>query len=274
MIIILADTGQLGNKLLLLSNSLATAIKNDDKLITYSFNEYEKYFDIYNGNRIINKNIKLLKNKTIKKCIIKLLNILYCMNINKIPLNTKIIKKVSDIDTYNNKNKYIIIDWTYRDIKNLILLKNEVNDIISIKDKYKNDVNSKIKRYYKKYDTLIGVHIRRGDYKEWMNGKYYFSFEQYNQILNDIRNLYNDKKILFILVSNEKINSQYFKGVNIEVNEGSFIEDIYLLSKCDFIVGPLSTFNRWSSFMGNTPLLTIEDINRKITKNDFNIYPN
>lgn len=273
MILIIADTGQLGNKLLLLSNSLSTAIKNNDRLITYSFNEYEKYFNIYNSNKIIKSRTKLLNNKIIKKIMIKILNILYEKSIRHLPLNIKLIKKDTDIKQYDKKNKYIIIDWTYRDIENLLLFKSEINKIISIESEYKKNIDTEIEECKKNYDILIGVHIRRGDYKEWMDGKYYFSFEQYNKVLNEINNLYIDKEVLFILVSNEQISKKFFKGINIKINEGRFIEDLYLLSKCDFIVGPLSTFNRWSSFMGNTPLLTIEDINSKITRNDFKIYP-
>ena len=186
MIIILADTGQLGNKLLLLSNSLATVIKKNDKLITYSFNEYEKYFNIYKSNKIIKKDKTILNNKVLKRIIIKLLNILYDKNIKNITKNIQIVKNINDISQYNKKNKYIIIDWAYRDTKNLILFKEEINNIISIKDEYKVDIDLKIKKYYEKYDILIGVHIRRGDYKEWKDGKYYFSFNQYNRILNKI----------------------------------------------------------------------------------------
>ena len=70
-----------------------------------------------------------------------------------------------------------------------------------------------------------------------------------------------------------KINNKDFKGIDFEINEGTFIQDMYLLSRCNFIVGPLSTFNRWSSFIGDVPLYTIENIDQEITKNDFKIYP-
>ena len=31
---------------------------------------------------------------------------------------------------------------------------------------------------FEKYDIKVGVHIRRGDYKYWNNGKYYLFYFQ------------------------------------------------------------------------------------------------
>jgi hypothetical protein len=34
---------------------------------------------------------------------------------------------------------------------------------------------------------------------------------------------------------------------------GHFIEDLYALASCDYIIGPPSTFSQWASFYGNVP---------------------
>lgn len=49
------------------------------------------------------------------------------------------------------------------------------------------------------------------------------------------------------------------------------IEDLYALSKCDYIFGPPSTFSMWASFYGEVPLKFFETTNEKFSLNDFSV---
>lgn len=58
------------------------------------------------------------------------------------------------------------------------------------------------------------------------------------------------------MFSNEKIDiKKYYESlgnVNILISTGTTeVEDVGILSKMDYIVGPPSTFNGWASFIGN-----------------------
>ena len=139
------------------------------------------------------------------------------------------------------------------------------------KEKYtpKLEKSSYIYKKFKNYDIKVGVHIRRGDYRGWNNGKYYYEDEVYNDKIERFSNLFKDKKILFILFSNEEITLKPKRDYII--SKCDWYEDHYLLSLCDYIIGAPSTFTIWASFIGDVPLMHILDRDDKVDLNSFNI---
>ena len=121
-----------------------------------------------------------------------------------------------------------------------------------------NDIKPTIDRYKADGYFVIGVHIRRGDYKTWEGGKYYFEHQEYAEQMEAVANLYKDKKICFVISTNEKYDRDIFSRFTIcDLKSTTAIHDLYALSLCDRIIGPLSTFSRWASFYGNVPLCFI-----------------
>jgi hypothetical protein len=100
-------------------------------------------------------------------------------------------------------------------------------------------------------DPVIGLHIRTGDYEKCMP-QWFYSYDQY---FDFAKNLFKQTGFKIIVISDD---------INIEFNEpwafrhrGSPVEDLAVLSECDFVAGPPSTFNRWAAFSGNKPHYTI-----------------
>jgi len=55
---------------------------------------------------------------------------------------------------------------------------------------------------------------------------------------------------MFFIASNEKISKEMTSDLEYFSNiDGSAPEDLYALSKCDYILGPPSTFSYWAGFM-------------------------
>jgi hypothetical protein len=109
-------------------------------------------------------------------------------------------------------------------------------------------------------DLLIGLHIRRSDYRHWNNGKYYFEDPVYVELIERVIDQFPQKKIKFIIASDEALNLNNYSRVidHIVWEKRIHVVDLMVLALCDYIVGPPSTFSKWSSFYGRVPLLTIE----------------
>ena len=122
---------------------------------------------------------------------------------------------------------------------------------------------------FKNYDIKVGVHIRRGDYRGWNNGKYFYEDEVYNDKIEQFSNLFKNKNILFILFSNEEITLKPKRDYII--SKCDWFEDHYLLSLCDYIIVAPSTFTIWASFIGNVPLMHILGRDDKVDLNSFNV---
>jgi hypothetical protein len=118
-------------------------------------------------------------------------------------------------------------------------------------------------------DHIIGVHIRQGDYATYRGGEHFFSLAQYAALMRQVRQLLAPSTVHFVVCSDALIADDAFEGLSWEVGPGAAVEDLYALAGCDYVLGPCSTFNRWSAFVGNVPRYEIRDAGRRITLADF-----
>jgi hypothetical protein len=106
---------------------------------------------------------------------------------------------------------------------------------------------------------LVGVHIRRGDYKNFKGGRYYYSHEQYAQVMAGVQAAFADRDVSFLLCAAEPVPFEAFPGLEVRRVGGTELEDLYTLAACDLIVGPQSTYSGWASYYGDVPRYVIED---------------
>lgn len=112
-------------------------------------------------------------------------------------------------------------------------------------ESFRHDVPSKI----------VGVHIRKGDYKSYLGGKYYYDDQEYTDFMWQMIQLLGDDTRFFI-ASNERVNMEHFARFHIiDIHNTKAAEDMYALSKCDYVMGPFSTFSGWASLYGEVPCL-------------------
>lgn len=107
---------------------------------------------------------------------------------------------------------------------------------------------------------VIGVHIRRGDYRYWQNGKYYFSDDVYQNYMDNLTEkvaVHSHKKPFFIIFSNEPVSLAQRENMLISHNE--WYIDHMLMSQCDRLIGPPSTFSLWASYIGKVNYYHFKD---------------
>ena len=121
-------------------------------------------------------------------------------------------------------------------------------------------------------DMVIGVHIRRGDYATWHNGRFLFGLEDYYQFMKSLQKLYYNQRVTFFISSNEEFGLDLFDGCvcrRFDKEPSGAVLDLYTLSLCDRIIGPFSSYSRWASFIGEVPLCFIESKDQQFTDNSF-----
>ncbi|OVE67763.1 hypothetical protein CCS79_12465 [Clostridium diolis] len=267
MLYVLSDgMGQRCNKMIFVANVLASA-KEHNFIVKYNNFPIEECFLC--NDPTLNKN--LVKIEGFEKYLAK-------VKIVSIKLMRKIFKKVPQNVFYNFGDKggeivknYLLnkkfndfeiywIGWPYYDLESF--RKNK--DIIREYFKESSELKSKVDKYVEllgKYDILVGVHIRRGDYKEWRDGKFYFDNATYKKNMDAFYQVNSSSNITFILFSNEKLNIDDFADPRyiVTCSNKTDVEDLMIMSRCDYIIGPPSTYSGWASFYGNKPKFMIED---------------
>lgn len=161
----------------------------------------------------------------------------------------------------------LVCGWSHRaDSKWHPQVREEVIKIFRPNENICKDVESLFK--VQKIDNveIIGVHIRRGDYNTFADGRFFFSMEDYVEMIDRLSHLQKSnnqfRKFRFFLSSNESINPEFFSRIDYFMNPkgSSAIHDLYALSLCDRVIGPVSTFSMWAAWYGAKPLLQVDRV--------------
>lgn len=128
------------------------------------------------------------------------------------------------------------------------------------------------KYFHNQFDQLyLAVHIRRGDYSRFLGGKYFFDDENYSKWIKEFIALQTKPVKVILFTNDSKLNQIAYKDFDFVLSKQNPIEDHFLMSQCDYIIGPPSTFSIWASFMGEKPLLSLNNKNQKLIMCDFKI---
>jgi len=105
----------------------------------------------------------------------------------------------------------------------------------------------------------LGVHVRRGDYKTWHGGRYCYTDEQYAEMVRHFARLHADARLdIYICGNDPGLDRDYFSQAlhphAVHFPDGNPGEDLCLLSECDYLIGPPSTFTLVASMYHDTPL--------------------
>lgn len=112
------------------------------------------------------------------------------------------------------------------------------------------------------FDTLVGVHIRQGDYREWYDGRFWFDSTFYGSVMDQYLDRVDGDDVGFLITSDEEQPAGLTEGrpayLASEIgSRGSFVDEFIMLTLCDLILAPPSTFSAVAAFVGNVPLVPI-----------------
>ena len=173
------------------------------------------------------------------------------------------------IENVINAKTIWIKGWLYRDPEGVRKHYNSIRDFFAPLDSIAYKIDSLNQTARQNVDILVGVHIRRGDYRKFNGGMYFFDDVAFANFLKQTEALLFQFRVRFLLVSNEYINIENFKDFNIILGIGDAIGDLYSLSKCDYIIGPPSTYTAWASWYQRVPRYEMLNTSQRLTLEEF-----
>ena len=166
----------------------------------------------------------------------------------------------------------LLVGWYFRDYEAFLRRQEEIKTMFTFRTKILQRVNKRIPLPNPERIRL-GVHIRRGDYKNFYEGKYYFSDEDFIKIIQSFCRLFPQNQVEVVIVGNEEnLNTELYNvalPVKIYFPQGNAGEDLYALSTCHYLIGPPSTFSLMAAFYNDANLYWIFDKNIELQKNSF-----
>lgn len=120
-------------------------------------------------------------------------------------------------------------------------------------------------------DVLVGVHVRRGDYDRFLEGKYLYEYDHYERWMKRLSEVLAPQTVSFLVASDEDLGGASLSRAGVHFATDSPVVDLYALAECDFLVGPPSTFSIWASYYGGVPLRMMTDPLATIELEDFKV---
>lgn len=262
-IIIRQEYGQLGNILFRLANALGFAIEYGYRIEDYTL-AFCNYHDGSSNIRFF-EDYHPLQFFEFPRPKFRLSNRI------KWKLKDRLNKRIESIENFDptfdlqkldTTKSYDLKGFHFSSGKLAVKHRAQICDILRFRHSEVLPVEKLINEAKKKYDLLLGVHIRQNDYKSFYDGKFYLTPDQYLQSVEHFKSLYlPSQKIGVVICSDDKETLQKIQDNQPDYlfPNGNIAQDMYALSKCDYTIGPkATTMSTWASFIGESMLLQID----------------
>lgn len=184
------------------------------------------------------------------------------------------------------RHRHIVVSgWNARWYDLFLKYRQEIVDLFTLDEKFTDPVKAKMQEVESPSSlplppsTLrLGVHIRRGDYAQWKDGIYCYDDEVYVRHINRFAEQHQDKTVHVYLSTNDsQVMAEHFQQrcpqVRIHHLQGSAPEDLFMLSECDCLIGPPSTFSLVAAMYRDLPLYRMDSADEnKMTPEAFRLF--
>ena len=290
MIVITGDYGQLGNRLIVFANMIAAAREHGLRVVNPAFHEYADYFEgtchdtlcrfpAVRARLPVSRPLQRLLHRGVdftRRYARKFYN-----RTGRRPPGLRIVDvhwfercNVDDPEFVTTARRNIVLarGWLFRAHQSFEQHADTVRAFFTPIERHRAAVARLVGRARRSAAVVVGVHIRHGDYRHFVDGQFFFPPRQYAALMWRVRNLLADRPVAFVVCSNTPQPADAFDGLSVHFGSGHEVEDLYALAGCDYLLGPPSTYTMWASFHGRVPLLVVTDADAAFDLPDFRVH--
>jgi hypothetical protein len=261
-IIIRQEYGQLGNILFRLANALGYAIEHGYKVEDYTL-AFCNYHDGSSNIRFFENHhpFQFFEYPHPKFCLSN--SIKWKFRHRNYGKNVIIenFEPFFDLQKLEPQKSYELKGFHFSSGKLVIKHRKQICDILRFRKSPVNRIQHLLKEAKKRYDILLGVHIRQKDYKTFYDGKFYLTIDQYLQSVEHFKSLLlPSQRVAVVICSDDMSSIQTIEKEQPDYlyPKGNIAQDIYALSQCDYNIGPMATtMSTWASYLGESLHLQI-----------------
>jgi hypothetical protein len=290
--VVTLKVGKLANRIILFAHLAAAAREYGFGVINPAFDEYAEYFEQFKG--AVWPRFPVRASRTPARLTRSARHASYALARTATNLLTSLrvrnsiidFERVTEIDEFYDlsserflklveSTRLIVIQgWGFRD--NISFRKHDdlIRELFVPVAGVRQKVDETVSRARSQAGVLVGIHVRRGDYRSFNDGAYFYSLPEYRRVMEEVANLFPQQSVAFVVCSDEDIPSDAFSGLTVELENRLHVVDLYCLAECDYVLGPPSSFSLWASFYGDRPLYWLRTPTAFPSLTDFEVrYP-
>lgn len=175
--------------------------------------------------------------------------------------------------TLSHRN-VIIEGWGVRYYDLFIKYKQDILELFDFKEEIHHKINELLAETSDDNTIKIGVHIRRGDYLTFFNGIYYFYDYAFMHYIKQIIAMFPGRNFTVYICGNDpELNRKYYikelPEAKVVFPNGNAGEDLCMLSECDYLIGPPSSYSLVAAMYGKAKLHWMTNDHGSVTLDDF-----
>lgn len=156
------------------------------------------------------------------------------------------------------RSRHVIVEgWGIRFYDLFEKYKDEIVNLFAFDKRIEKHVAKKLSALSN--DILLGVHIRRGNYDTFYGGRYFYDDTVYIEFIKAFAAQHPDNRVGVVICGNyDKIDKERFHNelpqCDLLFPNGNAAQDLCILSKCNHLIGPPSTFSLVAAMYHDIPL--------------------
>jgi hypothetical protein len=287
--------GRLANRLVLFANIIAFAEERGHRVINFTFHSYAGLFEA--TRRDIYCQYPVVKSKSCLDvipgvaCAIRKTRVFYhavraasvlnerCPVFGRsvVTLRDNLGKDITLMDgqevqaEIHDARIVFVYGWRFRAPDCVQRQAEKIRAYFRPIEEYESSSRHAVERLRQDADIIVGVHVRQGDYRIWRGGKCFFPILRYATWMHELAEQFPSRKVSFLVCSDEPRHEREFPQLSVGFGTGTPVGDLSALARCDYILGPTSTFSQWASFYGNKPILQLQDADARIKLTEFRV---
>jgi hypothetical protein len=275
--ILVKGFGRLGNRLRLFAHVVALACDTSQVVINPSFREYGGYFPSMDGDPWCRfparsrSRLRRSKLGDVSEEHFQIGEVKGGVIVVSLPAGKRYRLDTRTTRRLLKKNELVIYDGFVFYHSRIDKHREEIVSFFTPHQHHLDAASKVVDRMRDQTPIVVGVHIRRRDYAEYLGGAFFFEVDEYLAPLRHMQSLFKER-VGFVVCADEPVDRALLAEFPVSFGTGNEIEDLHALAKCDFVIGPPSTYTEWASYYGGVPKFPLRNPGATFSLKDFVLY--
>jgi hypothetical protein len=286
MIVIADKPGQLGNMLFLFSHFIGRALESNLTISNPAFDDYADRFPATQKDLFCRFPARQSRfaGQFFRRMLFSASNLAVRL-LSKVGGNLGFVQAITlhdwvtpyaidapeFIELARTRRMILVRGWLFRDVPSLRKHAPSIRKFFQPHETNQRNIDELIARARRNSDVLIGVHVRQGIIHFANTRKYFYSGQRYAEMMDELTAMFPGQRVSYLICSDWPQDPGLFSRFDVTFGTGDLVEDMYAFARCDYLIGPPSTFTMWASFYGDVPLNVIRSREQRLSMEDFSL---